>query len=345
MIASSDGPLAVMGEWTASDLVEVAEDVSALARGGRWAVAISFEGEVTAARFATWERRPPGAREVGGWVPRDPGGWSSSLDEAAYLAAVEAVRERISRGEVYQANICRVLRTGWDPGSNIIALHTLLSEGNPAPYAGALRLPEQGVHIACASPELFLSRAGSHVVSGPIKGTGHRPQDLLEKDRAENIMIVDLVRNDLGRACRTGSVSVPRLLEVEPHPGLVHLVSTVSGELRPDVDWGLLLEATFPPGSVTGAPKLAAVDIIRTQENGPRGPYCGAFGWIDADEVQAQLAVAIRTFWRAPTPRGAELRFGTGAGITWDSDPRAEWRETQLKAARLLAVAGEGKVP
>ena len=148
-------------------------------------------------------------------------------------------------------------------------------------------------------------------------------------------MIVDLVRNDLGRVCSTGTVTVPGLLEVESHPGLVHLVSTVAGDLRPGTTWPQILAATFPPGSVTGAPKLAALDIIRALEAGPRGPYCGAFGWVDADAGTAELAVAIRTFWREDTDSGPLLAFGTGAGITWDSDARAEWRETMLKAARL----------
>ena len=125
----------------------------------------------------------------------------------------------------------------------------------------------------------------------------------------------------------------------------MHLVSTVAGDLRPGTTWPQILEATFPPGSVTGAPKLAALDIIRAQERGPRGPYCGAFGWVDADAGTAELAVAIRTFWREDSATGATLCFGTGAGITWDSDARAEWRETQLKAARLLAVAGDREVP
>jgi len=338
-------PIGVVGRWTATDLIEVTADASALDGTGRWMVAISFEGRATLARFATWQQRLPTSQEVGRWDGPSPDGWESSLDEDAYVAAVEAVRGHISRGEVYQANICRILRTPIDPGSDIVALHNRLVAGNPAPHAGALRLPEHGIHIASASPELYLSRAAQHVTSRPIKGTGVRAADLLEKDEAENIMIVDLVRNDLGRICRPGSVTVPGLLDVESHPGLVHLVSTVSGQLRAATTWPQILDATFPPGSVTGAPKLAALDIIRAQEAGPRGPYCGAFGWVDADAGTAELAVAIRTFWREQTDSGPVLAFGTGAGITWDSDAQAEWRETTLKAARLLAVAGDREVP
>ena len=345
MPATPHDPIAVVGPWTATDLLEVTDDTEALDGSGRWMVTITFEGRATLARFATWDRRSPTADEVGSWDGPAPDAWSSSLDEDAYLAAVEAVRDHISRGEVYQANICRVLRTPMTAASNIVALNNRLIAGNPAPHAGALRLPDHGVHVASASPELYLRRTGQHVTSRPIKGTGERATDLLTKDEAENVMIVDLVRNDLGRVCGTGTVSVPGLLEVESHPGLVHLVSTVVGDLRAGTTWPQILTATFPPGSVTGAPKLAALDIIRALEAGPRGPYCGAFGWVDADAGTAELAVAIRTFWREDTDSGPLLAFGTGAGITWDSDAQAEWRETMLKAARLLAVAGDREVP
>ena len=337
-------PLAVMGGWVGTGLEEVCSDPAVLEQSGRWAVAITFEGRATLARFATWETRAVRPDEVGIWQGPDPDSWGSSLDEAGYRAAVGTVRGHISRGEVYQANICRVLRTPIDPGCDIVALLPRLAAGNPAPHAGALRLPEHGVHIASASPELYLRRSGARIESRPIKGTGATVADLLPKDEAENVMIVDLVRNDLGRICAAGSVTVPELLAVEAHPGLVHLVSTVSGELTPGVGWPEIVAATFPPGSVTGAPKLAALDVIRSLEAGPRGPYCGAFGWVDADAGTAELAVAIRTFWREDTAAGTELAFGTGAGITWASDPGAEWRETQLKAARLLRVAGDREV-
>ncbi|MCZ9345070.1 chorismate-binding protein, partial [Streptomyces sp. TRM76130] len=142
-----------------------------------------------------------------------------------------------------------------------------------------------------------LRRAGRTVESGPIKGTGRTEADLLDKDHAENVMIVDLVRNDLGRVCATGSVTVPDLCAVEKHPGLVHLVSTVRGELRPGAGWPDLFAAAFPPGSVTGAPKPSALRIIEALETAPRGPYCGGVGWVDADRGAGELAVGIRTFW------------------------------------------------
>ena len=345
MPTSQGDPIAVVGEWIATDLREVSHDPASLDLGGRWAVSITFEGTATLARFGTWARRAPSPDEMGSWRGPDPDAWTSSLVEDAYVAAVESVRAHISRGEVYQANICRVLRTSLDPDSDVVALHNLLVAGNPAPHSGALRLTDHGVHIASASPELYLRRDGDTIQSRPIKGTGKHAADLLAKDEAENVMIVDLVRNDLGRICRAGSVAVPGMLEVEHHPGLVHLVSTVSGQLLPLTTWPQILAATFPPGSVTGAPKIAALEIIDALEAGPRGPYCGAFGWVDADRGTAELAVAIRTFWREDSPSGPQLAFGTGAGITWDSDPQAEWRETQLKSARLLDVAGSGEVP
>lgn len=345
MPRTSAQPLAVLGGWVATELVEVTDDLRALDRSGRWAVAIDFEGHPVLARFARWERRALQAHEVGPWHPPPADSWRSSLTEQRYTRAVERVRAHIGRGDVYQANVCRTLRAPLDPRADLVALHARLAAGNPAPHAGALRLPDAHVHVASASPELFLSRSGDRVESGPIKGTGATAADLRAKDEAENVMIVDLVRNDLGRVCRTGSVQVPELLAVEEHPGLVHLVSRVSGELRAGVGWSELLAATFPPGSVTGAPKLAALDIIGAVENGPRGPYCGAFGWVDADRRRASLAVAIRTFWREKGPDGPVLAFGTGAGITWGSEAGAEWRETELKAARLLRLACEREVP
>ncbi|MGH8829295.1 MAG: chorismate-binding protein, partial [Jiangellaceae bacterium] len=146
---------------------------------------------------------------------------------------------------------------------------------------------------------------------------------------------VDLVRNDLSRVCEPGTVAVDGLLTVETYPGLVHLVSTITGRLLSDAGWADLLTATFPPGSVTGAPKSSALTAIADLEPVPRGPYCGAIGWVDADTGEGELAVGIRTFWEA----GGRLHFGTGAGITWGSNAQREWAETELKAERLVGLA------
>jgi para-aminobenzoate synthetase component 1 len=227
------------------------------------------------------------------------------------------------------------------PGADVAALGAALAEGNPAPYAAVVRIPSHDIHVASASPERFLRRDGDVVESKPIKGTAATADGFLAKDRAENVMIVDLVRNDLGRVCEFGSVEVPSLLAVEDHPGLHHLVSTVTGRLRDGCGWADAIDATFPPGSVTGAPKLAALTAIERLEPVRREVYCGAVGWVDADRRRGDLNVAIRTFWFAE----GELRFGTGGGITWDSTPEGEWEETELKARRLVSIASGAPVP
>jgi para-aminobenzoate synthetase component 1 len=337
--------MARFGGLVASDLRDVTADLGALDSSGFWAVAADFEGRTVCARFGDVRRAPAGpVAGARGWRGPEPEVWTSSMDRQAYETGVRAIRGRIATGEVYQVNLCRVL-TAPLPAEDgyphdIDALTAALAHGNPAPYAGTIRLPAHGIEIATASPELFVRRDGATVESGPIKGTGRTTADLLPKDYAENVMIVDLVRNDLGRVCATGTVAVPALCALEPHPGLVHLVSTVRGELRADAGWPELFAAAFPPGSVTGAPKSSALRVIGELETAPRGPYCGALGWVDADRRTAELAVGIRTFWIDRTGPGRPvLRFGTGAGITWGSDPAGEWAETELKAARLLAVA------
>jgi len=330
----TEAAAAWFGGRLATGLVEVTDDPAALDTGGWWAVVHSFEGAFRAARFESVVAAP---LPVGRWrgVPR--ASWASSLDEQEYVRAVSTVRERIAAGDVYQANICRVMSAPLPPECEIAGLSALLAAGNPAPYGGFVHAPELGLDVATASPELFLRRRAEVVESGPIKGTGRTPDDLQPKDVAENIMIVDLVRNDLSRVCEPGSVTVPHLLALEVHPGLVHLVSTVRGELLAGTSWADLLAATFPPGSVTGAPKSSALRIITELETAPRDVYCGAIGWVDADAGEAELAVGIRTFWSD----GDTLRFGTGAGITWGSDPYGEWAETELKADRLLSIAAQ----
>jgi para-aminobenzoate synthetase component 1 len=328
--------VAHLGGRLATSLRDVTDDLGALDSSGFWAVVVTYEGEITCARF---EDVRPADRPAAPWRGPRRDAWRSSLGEAAYVEAVERIRKRIAAGEVYQANLCRVLSAPLPDAASadIVGLAGALAAGNPAPYAGVVRLPSHGVHVATASPELYLSRSGRIVESKPIKGTGRTAADLQPKDHAENVMIVDLVRNDLGRVAVTGTVTVPALCAVEPHPGLVHLVSTVRGELRGDAGWPELFEATFPPGSVTGAPKSSALRVIADNEPVPRGPYCGAVGWVDADRGEGELAVGIRTFWIA----GGSLHVGTGAGITWGSDSEREWAETELKAERLLNVAGE----
>ncbi|MEO7979449.1 MAG: chorismate-binding protein [Sporichthyaceae bacterium] len=331
-------PYAWFGGRLATGLVEVSDDLAALDGTGWWAVLLDFEGRVVCARFADVRDAPP---PHGPWPGVRGDAWRSSLDRDGYLGRVAAIRDGVADGDHYQVNLCRVLSAPLSEGADLRGLASLLASGNPAPYAGALRLPSAEVDVVTASPELFLGRDGDRITSGPIKGTAVTAAGLTDKDRAENVMIVDLVRNDLGAVAVTGSVEVPALNAVEQHPGLVHLVSTVAAVLRPDAGWPELLAATFPPGSVTGAPKSSALRAIADLEPAPRGPYCGAVGWVDADRRRATLAVGIRTFWTSGSGAARKLHLGTGAGITWGSDAAAEWDETELKARRLRVVAAQ----
>jgi len=325
------------GSLLATRPVEVRHDLDGLDEGF-WAVVAHFEGPLTAVRFADVERDAP-APSAAPWAPLR-GNWHSSLDQAAYLDGVEQVRDRIADGTVYQVNLCRVLSHALPPDADLDGLAALLVRGNPAPYAGRVAVPSAGIDVVCASPEAFLRRDGDRLESRPIKGTATSLAAMLPKDYAENVMIVDLVRNDLSQVCRPGTVTVDHLCAPEEHPGLVHLVSTVSGRLQPGATWTDVMAATFPPGSVSGAPKHTALQAIRDLEPVVRGPYCGAVGWVDADAGRAELAVGIRTFWAERDAAGARwLRFGTGAGITWGSDPEGEWVETQVKSGRLVGLA------
>ena len=260
--------------------------------------------------------------------------WESNVSREAFEAGVRNVIGLIEAGECYQVNLTR--RLSCPLPADPIGLFAGLLRENPAPHAALIRLGSWAV--VSASPERFLYRQRNYVETRPIKGTAVDAQVLAAstKDRAENVMIVDLARNDLGRVCEYGSVRVPSLCTVERHPGLHHLVSTVVGRLRPEVGTSGLLRATFPPASITGAPKPRVLQAIEDLEASRRGVYCGAVGWIDADAESLDLNVAIRTF--VVTEHGTEL--GVGAGIVADSDPAAEWEETELKAARLLAAAG-----
>jgi para-aminobenzoate synthetase component 1 len=320
-------------------VVDVTDDPAALDRSGFWAVVVDFDGSLTCVRFADVRPAPP-ARALARRAWRGPhrSAWTTSMGRDAYIAGVHRIRDQIAAGEVYQVNLCRLMSAPVCPGvPDTASLAAVLSEGNPAPYAVVLDVAEAGLHLVGASPELFLARRGAAVESGPIKGTGRTAADLRDKDVAENIMIVDLVRNDLGRVAALGSVTVPRLCAVERHPGLVHLVSTVRAQLAPGAGWAELLAATCPPGSVSGAPKSSALRLISELEPVGRQYYCGGIGWVDADRRTGWLSVGIRTFWFAQ----GRLWFGTGAGITWGSEPAAEWAETELKADRLVGLASE----
>jgi para-aminobenzoate synthetase component I len=266
--------------------------------------------------------------------------WHSSLDRAAFEQRVATILEHIGAGDCYQVNLTR--RLTCEQAADPVGLFSALDRCNPSPHGALLRFGSApgapALAVVSASPERFLSWRGRDTETRPIKGTGTDPMTLAAsaKDRAENVMIVDLARNDFGRVCEPGSVVVPALCELEAHPGLHHLVSTVRGRRRAGTGIGALVRATFPPASVTGAPKPRVMQIIEDLEPVPRGVYCGAVGWIDTERDAGDLNVAIRTF----TVAHGRTHLGVGAGIVADSDPSAEWAETELKAARLLTAAG-----
>ena len=317
-----------MGGVLARDLIEVSSDPRCLADGEFWAISTTYEGEFRAAKFQAITNEPFPTVST---TVRVSGKWESSTSESEYIQYVEKIREEIVSGGVYQVNACRRLSIKSSATLDLAFANILKS--NPAPFASYLRFSD--MEIASASPELFLTRDGDQIKTSPIKGTKRTASEKFgSKDRAENIMIVDLMRNDLGQICIPGSIAVPDLLRDEDHPGLSHLVSDVTGQLRSGITWAEIFTALLPAGSISGAPKSAAKQIISELEPTSRSTYCGVLGWVHGD--QAVLSVAIRTFWR----KSEFIHFGTGAGITWSSEARAEWEETQLKAERLISIIG-----
>jgi para-aminobenzoate synthetase component 1 len=313
-------------------------------------------GELPSRDPATDGDAPAGPAPAG-LAPEEsaPASFMSQTPHAAWLEGVEQVRLAIGRGEIYQANLARRLEAPFagDPWPLFRRLRT----GDPALFAGYLDLgpsPATGAPRALlsASPEPFLSVDGEGGVStDPIKGTRPRgrtrdedralARELLasRKDQAENVMIVDVLRNDLGRVCEPGSVRVPRMLRLERTATLQHLVTTVTGQLRPDRDAFYLLAASFPGGSITGAPKIRAMEIIEGLEPVRRGPYCGAMAWLGPDG-RLGSSILIRTF----VADGERLTLHVGGGITWRSDPQEEWDETVVKARGPLSSIGAVEV-
>jgi para-aminobenzoate synthetase component 1 len=264
-------------------------------------------------------------------VGHELGAWERTWDDDGYAAAIEAVRAAIARGEVYQANLVQHLSAPFagDPCALAPALRHLRPLA-PRPFTGS------GWTVVSASPELFLTRRGSRLVTAPIKGTRPAGMDVEgEKDGAEHVMIVDLERNDLARVCKPGSVRWPELMAQRELAGVTHLVSRVEGELRPGATLGEILAATFPGGSVTGAPKIAAIDLIAALEPVGRGASMGALGLVQADG-DFELALTIRTLAVAED----RIHLWVGGGIVWDSDPEDEIEESWVKARPLLAAVG-----
>jgi para-aminobenzoate synthetase/4-amino-4-deoxychorismate lyase len=285
-------------------------------------------------RVAAWRAVLSGQTPARTWQV----GEFRGAEVAEHLSAVERAVELIRAGELYQVNVCT--RLAADFAGSAVGLFAEAAAILDPPYGAYVG---GDTEIVSLSPELFLRRRGRDVVSAPIKGTlPRRPGDdnaralrQSVKDAAENVMIVDLVRNDLGRVSEIGSVRPAALLDVQPHPGVWHLVSQVAGRLRPGVGDAELLRATFPPGSVTGAPKLRALAAIADLEPAGRGTYTGAIGF--ASPLRgAEFSVAIRSFEIS----AGRIELGVGGGITADSVPMLEWRECLHKAAPLLSAVG-----
>ena len=314
---------------------------------GWWAGWIAYDGRARLTRYREARSRPLPAPAA--TAPPPAGRVTASLDRAGYLAAVRAARAAIGRGDIYQVNLCvrfevEQVRVGaaalWDG---------LVAQLGP-PYAGLLLDADH--QVACLSPERLVELEGGRVSSSPIKGTRPRGATAAEdarlaaelaaspKERAENVMIVDLVRNDLARVAALGSVRVPELFRVASWPHLHHLVSTVTAELAPGCGLGALLAALLPAGSITGAPKLAAMAEIARLEPAGRGASMGAVGWVrstgDPATARARFGVAIRTVELA---RGRAW-LCAGSGIVADSDPGAEHDELLLKVGTLLRGLG-----
>ncbi|WP_075188684.1 anthranilate synthase component I family protein [Maricaulis sp. W15] len=279
--------------------------------------------------------------------------WSPRWDRNTYLAAAGKARDYVHAGDVFQVNLSQAFDVWLDPVDTPWQVFARLCEDSPAPHSAYLCLDADHV-VLTNSPERFLKVGGRHVEARPIKGTRRRSADPAEdkalaaellasaKDRAENLMIVDLMRNDLSRVCAPGSVSVPVLCEIESYANVHHLVSVVEGDLADGRDGFDLLAASFPPGSITGAPKVRAMEIISELESEPRGAYCGALGWIDMERGDMDLNVMIRT--AALRRDGGQWRASlrSGGGIVADSEPVAEYEETLTKVSALRQALGAG---
>ena len=334
-------PLRTLEAWTPSDMPALFREAEAARDEGLHAVgwvayeaAPAFDPHLTThppmpglplARFRIYPHATPGLPPA--TAPLAPcTDWSAAFSPEAFAAHVRTIRTAIARGETYQVNFT--------------APNTARFQGDPLTLFHTLRLAQSARHqayldegdqvILCVSPERFFHLAGEHIRCRPMKGTAppHAREQLATstKDLAENVMIVDMIRNDLGKIARPGSVQVPRLFEIETYPSLHQLTSTIEARGHASVfDW---FQALFPCASITGAPKRKTMEWIRQLETGPRGIYTGAIGGLFPDG-HTEFNVAIRT---AILSRSTQtLRFDTGCGIVWDSDPDAEYRESQLK--------------
>ena len=279
----------------------------------------------------------------------------SNFTRAEYVSAVEAIQEQIRSGYTYQTNLTQQIAAQLPCELSPATVFKRLRRDHPAPFAAFIE--REGSTVVSASPERFFKIKDGIITTSPIKGTRPRGEttaaddalknELLtsEKDRAENTMIVDLLRNDIGRVCEFGSVKVEKLCDLEEHPTLFHLVSTISGKLRHDASLADILKAVFPCGSITGAPKIKTMQIIEKLEPDERGLSMGAIGYrmpksFGVDTAELDMSVAIRTM----VIRGDTAVFNVGGGIVIDSRPESEYDESLLKAKALLAALGAGNI-
>ncbi|MEM1056104.1 MAG: aminodeoxychorismate synthase component I [Bacteroidota bacterium] len=271
---------------------------------------------------------------------------AAAITEAEYAERIARVRHHIREGDVYQINLTWPLRFETeDP----LALYSALRRRQPTAYGALVRTGD--LDVLSLSPELFFRIQDGAITARPMKGTAPRGETSKEdrqraealvadpKNRAENLMIVDLLRNDLGRVARPGSVRVPRLFQAEQYPTVTQMTSTVQAELRPEAGFEDVMRALFPCGSITGAPKLRAMEIIREIESGPRGVYCGAIGYAAPGQGGGLARAAFNVPIRTAVLRGTEGRYDVGSGVVWDSEWRSEWMECWLKAEVLTGLA------
>ena len=324
-------------------LVEVHSHDAVWVRDAGGAATIFAHDAAAARRLEERLSRPAPA------VPVQIGPLAADHGDDLFLSGVERILEYLRAGDAYQVNLSRRLSAACAPGAAApVALAAALRARAPAPHAALIASADGEGALVGNSPERFLAvTADGAIETRPIKGTRSRGETpdadraaaaalaASPKDRAEHVMIVDLERNDLGRVCQTGSVGVGSLARVVALPTVFHMVSTVRGRLRPDIGLSALLEATFPGGSITGAPKRRAMQIIDELEPAARGPYTGATGWLGA-AGDLDLAIAIRT----ATVRGGRLSLSVGGGIVADSTPEGELAETDVKARAFAALCG-----
>ena len=264
--------------------------------------------------------------------------WKWNTSKSVFCDSVREIRSWIAKGDVYQVNLSR--RRGTEFEGDIVALYQALRSGNPSPYSGFFNAGE--LQLISTSPEQFIKKQGAQLVTRPIKGTRPRGKDsqedqlladeleMSEKDKAELLMIVDLERNDMGRIAEYGSVCADTKFTIEYYQSVMHATAQVKGKLSPEKDIFDVINAMFPGGSITGAPKIRAMEIIETLEPNRRGIYCGSFGYIGFNQ-DAELNISIRTLQHV----GGHLYYNVGSGIVWDSDPLDEYHETIAKGRAI----------